>query len=491
MQGGKKETRDALEELRTKYCQERGDEKGKKKLRNNTHDEEEDNFLLLPLKEQYSHHHPIFLQAVQEVATSLKPLFGDKEMGDIYKRAFLVMVEPERSISFRVLWTDDIGHLRSNVGWRIEFSSALGPFKGGLRFHPTVDEGVLKFLGFEQTFKNALTGLNMGGGKGGSNFDPKGKSDSEIRRFCQAFMTHLNKYIDPSTDIPAGDIGVGETEVGFMFGQYKQLSNRHRDGGVLTGKPVSVMGSELRPEATGFGLVYVAKFAIEEMGGTLQNARCVVSGSGNVAQYTVRKLIDVGAKVVTMSDSNGCIVFKNGMTEADWKVAIEAKQVKKARLSSLVVTRMNGEYLDNISPWSISDLEVDYAFPCATENEIDDQAMKQLIRHGLKGIFEGANLPITLEGQRVIHEHKKILYIPGKVANAGGVVVSQFEMAQNAQLVHWSSDELDKKLQSTMKSMYSQVKSVSDEKGCSLEDAANRVAFLKIFKAMKDLGWVW
>jgi glutamate dehydrogenase (NADP+) len=273
------------------------------------------------IRNKYSHQ-PTFLQAVDEMANALQPLFMDEVNGEFYKRAFLVMTEPERIISFRVNWEDDRGQLQTNRGWRIEFSSVLGPYKGGLRFHPSVDEGVLKFLGFEQIFKNALTGLPLGGGKGGSDFDPKNKSDVEVKRFCQSFMTELSRYLHPSTDVPAGDIGVGGREIGYLYGQYKKMTNRHADG-VLTGKPFLLGGSLMRPEATGFGLVYMAMIAVEKNGESLVGAKCAVSGAGNVAQYTAKKLIEIGAKVVTMNDSNGTLVFPKGMTMEEWEKVVE------------------------------------------------------------------------------------------------------------------------------------------------------------------------
>jgi len=277
------------------------------------------------IRNKYSHQ-PTFLQAVDEMANALQPLFTDEVNGEFYKRAFLVMTEPERIISFRVNWEDDSGQLQTNRGWRIEFNSVLGPYKGGLRFHPSVDEGVLKFLGFEQIFKNALTGLPLGGGKGGSDFDPKNKSDAEVKRFCQSFMTELSRYLHPSTDVPAGDIGVGGREIGYLYGQYKKMTNRHADG-VLTGKPFLLGGSLMRPEATGFGLVYMAMIAVEKKGESLVGAKCAVSGAGNVAQYTAKKLIEIGAKVVTMNDSNGTLVFPKGMTMEEWEKVVEVGSV--------------------------------------------------------------------------------------------------------------------------------------------------------------------
>jgi len=392
----------------------------------------------------------------------------------------------ERMVSFHVPWEDDNGEQHVNRGWRVEFSSALGPYKGGLRFHPTVNDGILKFLGFEQIFKNALTGLPLGGGKGGSDFDPKGRSDGEIRRFCESFMTQLNRYIGSSTDIPAGDIGVGGREIGYMYGQYKRLTNLHGEG-VLTGKSPLFGGIKLRPEATGFGAVYMAQHAIEDkLKSTLKGSHCAVSGSGNVAQYASRMLINLGAKVVSVSDSNGCLVFRDGMTNEDWDQLIEAKQVKRTRLSSLSC----GEYIPGHSPWTVDDLPIDYAFPCATQNEIDSDGASLLMSKGCKGVFEGANLPVTAKGQEVIRENQKALYIPGKAANAGGVGVSGLEMSQNAGKTYWAKEKVDVMLKDMMAGVYKQMKDGAGEDG-SLEEGCNRAGFLKVAHALKELGWVY
>ena len=364
--------------------------------------------------------------------------------------------------------------------------SALGPYKGGLRFHPTVDEGILKFLGFEQIFKNSLTGLPLGGGKGGSDFDPKNKSDGEIRRFCQSFMTELYRHIGPSTDVPAGDIGVGGKEIGYMYGQYKRLTNRHGEG-VLTGKSILFGGSHIRPEATGYGLVYISKIAIEKkLGKSLQGARCAVSGSGNVAQYAAQKLMQLGAKVITMSDSNGVLIFDDGMTEEDWKEIALAKQVRRARLSS-IEDDVTGRYAANETPWSV-DVRYDFAYPCATQNEVNKEGAARLVKNGTKGLFEGANLPVDAAGQQVLRDNADScpLYIPGKASNAGGVGVSGLEMSQNAVRLQWKPEEVDGKLQDMMASIFEQMESSGD----TLEKGANRAGFLKVAKAMKELGWV-
>jgi len=450
---------------------------------------------LQEFKKKYSHQ-PLFIQAVEEMASSLNPLFQHPTKGSYYKKAFLVLLEPERIISFRVPWVDDNGKLHINKGYRVEFSSALGPFKGGLRFHPSVDESVLKFLAFEQIFKNALTGLPLGGGKGGSDFDPKGKSNNEIMRFCESFMIELYRYLHPSTDVPAGDIGVGGGELGFLYGQYKRLTNRHGEG-VLTGKPISINGSHFRPEATGYGLIYIAKLAIEDKKkATLNGSRCAISGSGNVAQYAADKLIEFGAKVITMSDSNGVLVFPNGMTKDDWKEIIKAKQIQRQRLSD-IQDKVSGYYVKNKSPWTLPfDIKYDYAFPCATQNEIDENGASLLIKErSICGIFEGANLPIDLSGQSIIRANgNNVIYIPGKASNAGGVGVSGFEMTQNAQKLVWSPTDVDEKLQSLMVHIYQQLVDVSDNSNgngdCNLELGANQAGFLRVVEAMKDLGWL-
>jgi glutamate dehydrogenase (NADP+) len=346
---------------------------------------------------------------------------------------------------------------------------------------------VLKFLGFEQIFKNALTGLPLGGGKGGSDFDPKGKSNAEVRRFCQSFMTELARYIGANTDVPAGDIGVGGREIGFLYGQYKRLMNKHNEG-VLTGKSLLFGGSPLRTEATGYGLVYMTKLAVEKrLGESLEGARCAVSGSGNVAQYAAHKLITFGAKVITMSDSNGVLVFEDGMTMDDWNVIIKAKQVDRKRLSS-IEEQVSGTYHAKETPWTV-DTVYDFALPCATQNEILKDGAHNLVKRGCKGVFEGANLPTSAEAQDVLRD-AKVLYIPGKASNAGGVGTSGFEMSQNSQFLQWSNDEVENKLQSLMENIYSQMESATDENG-TLEQGANRAGFLKVVKAMEQLGWFW
>ena len=459
------------------------------------------NDLLQDLRTKYPHQ-PTFLQAVQEMAVSLLDLFQDSVDGAFYQRAFLTMTEPERVIAFRVPWMDDAGHLHINRGWRVEFNSVLGPYKGGLRFHPTVDEGVLKFLGFEQIFKNALTGLPLGGGKGGSDFDPKGKSDAEVRRFCESFMTELYRYLHPSTDVPAGDIGVGGREIGYLYGQYKRLTNKHGEG-VLTGKSLAFGGSPLRPEATGYGLVYMTQLAVQGQlkRSSLEGMQCAISGSGNVAQFAAQKLLYLGAKVMTMSDSSGVLVFPNGMTRDDWNIIVHCKTVDRARLSS-IQHAVSGVYYAKESPWTLAPNHIvpyDLALPCATQNEIDASSAQRLVQtHGIVGVLEGANLPTTIAAQEYLRSHN-ILYIPGKASNAGGVGVSGLEMSQNAQRLTWKAEEVDQKLQDMMKTIYhlmEQEQQTGDDSSAgkgtiTLEQGANRAGFLKVAKAMKELGWVY
>lgn len=327
----------------------------------------------------------------------------------------------------------------------------------------------------------------MGGGKGGSDFDPKGKSEGEVRRFCESFMTELYRYLHPSTDVPAGDIGVGGREIGYLYGQYKRLTNKHGEG-VLTGKSILFGGSPLRPEATGFGLIYMSKIAVKEkLGCDLAGMRCAVSGSGNVAQYASQKLLESGAQVVTLSDSTGVLVFENGLTEDDWKVVMDCKNVQRSRLES-IADKVSGSYIPDESPWSI-DVKYDLALPCATQNEIGKDGADRLIKNGVKGVLEGANLPTSLEAQQAFRD-AKVLYIPGKASNAGGVGVSGLEMAQNAQHLTWKPEEVDEKLQDMMQDIYNQMVE-AERSGGSLEEGANRAGFLRVAQAMKELGWVY
>lgn len=440
--------------------------------------------MLDQVRTKYSHQ-PTFLQAVEECAHALQPLFKD----EANRKAFLVMTEPERAVSFRVSWADDQGALQHNRAWRVEFNSALGPYKGGLRFHPTVDEGVLKFLGFEQIFKNALTGLPMGGGKGGSDFDPKGKSDGEVLRFCQAFMTELYRHIGPNTDVPAGDIGVGGREIGYLFGHYKRIVNRHE--GVLTGKGPLWGGSKIRPEATGYGCVYIAEEVLkhEKDGYTLAGKKCAVSGSGNVAQYCAEKLLELGAHVISMSDSSGTLYWTNdtGMSRSDLDEIMEVKNVKRGRLGS--VGDFDGvSYVANKQPWQVlpdRNIAVDLCFPCATQNEITGSDANRLINVRCQGVFEGANMPCTREAQQAF-KGAGVVYLPGKAANAGGVAVSGLEMTQNSQRLPWTREEVDAKLKDIMVGIYQQCKAANPH---DLEAGANIAAFLKVKQAMQELGW--
>ena len=369
-------------------------------------------------------HEPEFLQAVEEVLETLEPVV--EKMPEIEKNSILErMVEPERVIMFRVPWMDDAGKVQVNRGYRVQFNSAIGPYKGGIRFHPSVNLGILKFLGFEQTFKNSLTTLPMGGGKGGADFDPHGKSDAEVMRFCQSFMTELAKHIGADTDVPAGDIGVGAREVGYMFGQYKRLRNEFT--GVLTGKGLTFGGSLIRTQATGYGLIYFADNMLAKVGDNFKGKTCVISGSGNVAQYAAEKLIQLGAKPVTLSDSNGYIYDPDGITQEKLDWVKELKTVKRGRIKEYVEQYPNAKYVEGKRPWEV---KCDCAFPCATQNELNGEEAKMLLANGVKLVAEGANMPSTAEAVSAFLE-AKILYAPGKASNAGGVATSGLEMSQN------------------------------------------------------------
>jgi glutamate dehydrogenase (NADP+) len=424
---------------------------------------------------------PEFLQAVEEVLESLEPLLEKNkkyEDGHILER----IVEPERQIIFRVPWQDDKGVVQVNRGFRVEFNSAIGPYKGGLRFHPTVNLSVLKFLGFEQVFKNALTTLAMGGGKGGSDFDPKGKSDNEVMRFCQSFMTELQRHIGPDTDVPAGDIGVGGREIGFLFGQYKRIRNEF--SGVLTGKALNWGGSLIRPEATGYGCVYFVQEMLKTRGESLEGKTCAVSGSGNVAQYTTEKLLELGAKVVTLSDSNGFIYDEGGIDSKELKCVLELKNVRRGRIKECA-KEFNCKYYENKRPWSV---KCDIAFPSATQNEINEQDAKTLVANGCIAIGEGANMPTTPEGVRVFQK-ARLLYSPGKAANAGGVATSGLEMSQNSMRFSWSREEVNKKLQEIMVSIHeSCVKWGKEKDYIDYVKGANLAGFTKVADAMLDQG---
>jgi glutamate dehydrogenase (NADP+) len=425
-----------------------------------------------------------FLQAVKEVLGSLTPVI---ERHKKYRDAKILdrMVEPERQIAFRIPWQDDRGEIHINRGYRVEFNSAIGPYKGGLRFHPSVTLSILKFLGFEQVFKNSLTTLPMGGGKGGSDFDPKGKSDNEVMRFCQSLMTELSRHIGPDTDVPAGDIGVGGREIGYMFGQYKRLRNEFT--GVLTGKGLKWGGSLIRPEATGYGAVYFAEEMLKTRKEAFAGKTCVVSGSGNVAQYTVEKLLQLGAKPVSLSDSNGTIYDKAGINAEKLAWVMEQKNVKRGRIRDYV-GKFGGEYLENKAPWAIP---CQCAFPSATQNEINGDDAKALIKNGCYVVSEGANMPSTPAAVDAFVE-AKILYGPGKAANAGGVATSGLEMSQNSMRLSWTREEVDRRLNDIMKSIHKACHDTAAEYGQpgNYVTGANIAGFVKVADAMLDLGLV-
>jgi len=425
-----------------------------------------------------------FHQAVTEVLESLIPVL---EKNKKYEKACILerIVEPERQIIFRVPWLDDQGNVQVNRGFRIEFNSAIGPYKGGLRLHPSVNIGILKFLGFEQVFKNSLTTLPMGGAKGGSDFDPKGKSDNEVMRFCQSFMTELQRHIGPNTDVPAGDIGVGGREIGFMFGQYKRLRNEFT--GVLTGKGLNWGGSLIRPEATGYGATYFAQEMLKTRGDSLKGKTVVVSGSGNVAQYTVEKVTQLGGKVVTLSDSSGTIYDSKGITPEKLAFVMELKNVKRGRIKEYA-DKFGCEYKANEKPWSV---KCDCAFPSATQNEIDGKDAQTLLKNGCFVISEGANMPSTPEAVDLYLE-KKILYGPGKAANAGGVATSGLEMSQNSLRLSWTREEVDERLHGIMVAIHKQCIEAAEEYGCpgNYVAGANIAGFVKVADAMLDHGLV-
>ena len=425
-----------------------------------------------------------FLQAVEEVLSSLVSVV---ERHKKYEEACILerIVEPERQIIFRVPWVDDNGKVKVNRGFRFEFNSALGPYKGGLRLHPTVNQSILKFLGFEQVFKNSLTTLPMGGGKGGSDFDPKGKSDNEVMRFCQSFMTELQRHIGPDTDVPAGDIGVGGREIGFMFGQYKRIRNEFT--GILTGKALNWGGSLIRPEATGYGATYFAEEMLKTRGDSIKGKTVVVSGSGNVAQYTVEKVNHLGGKVVSLSDSAGTIYDPAGITAEKLAFVLELKNVKRGRIKEYA-DKYGCEYLEGEKPWGI---KCDCAFPSATQNEVDGKDAKTLLDNGCYVVSEGANMPSTPEAIELYLE-KKILYGPGKAANAGGVATSGLEMSQNSQRLSWTREEVDAKLQGIMVAIHKQCVEAAAEYGDpgNYVMGANIAGFVKVADAMLDQGVV-
>jgi glutamate dehydrogenase (NADP+) len=427
---------------------------------------------------------PEFHQAVREVVESVMPVV---ESVPAYRQAKILerMVEPERVIQFRVSWLDDRGQIQINRGYRVQMNSALGPYKGGLRFHPSVTLGILKFLAFEQVFKNSLTTLPMGGGKGGSDFDPKGKSDNEVMRFCQAFMLELFRHIGPDTDVPAGDIGVGGREIGYLFGQYKKLNNEFT--GVLTGKGVNWGGSLIRPEATGYGATYFAEEMLKTRGDGFKNKRVAVSGSGNVAQYTVEKVNQLGGKVVTLSDSQGTIVDEAGIDAEKLKWVINLKNIRRGRINEYATQFKGAAYLEGKRPWEV---KCDVAFPSATQNEITAEDAKTLVKNGCVCVAEGANMPTTPEAVDVFL-HAKILFAPGKAANAGGVATSGLEMAQNAQHLHWTREEVDSRLHDIMRAIHRTcVEHGKDGGFINYVKGANIGGFIKVADAMLDQGVV-
>ncbi|MBR1693059.1 MAG: NADP-specific glutamate dehydrogenase [Lachnospiraceae bacterium] len=426
---------------------------------------------------------PEFHQAVKEVLESLRVVVEQNE--EAYRKDALLerLVNPERQLMFRVPWVDDKGQVHVNTGFRVQFNSAIGPYKGGLRLHPSVNLGIIKFLGFEQIFKNSLTGLPIGGGKGGSDFDPKGKSDREIMAFCQSFMTELSKYIGADTDVPAGDIGTGAREIGYMFGQYKRIRGVYE--GVLTGKGLSYGGSLARTEATGYGLLYLTNEMLKCNGIDIAGKTVAISGSGNVAIYACQKAQQLGAKVVTVSDSTGWVYDKEGIDVALLK---EVKEVKRARLTEYAANRPSAEYHDGKGVWTV---KVDIALPCATQNELDLDDAKALVANGVIAVAEGANMPTTLEATKYLQENK-VLFAPGKAANAGGVATSALEMSQNSERLSWTFEEVDSKLQSIMVNIFHNLDDAAKKYGAEGDYVvgANIAGFLKVVDAMTAQGIV-
>ena len=428
---------------------------------------------------------PEFIQAVEEVAETVIPFI---EKNKKYKTAKILkrIVEPERVIQFRVPWVDDAGEPQVNRGYRVEFNSAIGPYKGGLRFHPSVNLSILKFLGFEQIFKNSLTTLPMGGGKGGSDFNPKGKSDNEVMKFCQSFMTELSRHIGPNTDVPAGDIGVGGREIGYMFGQYKRLRNEFT--GVLTGKGINWGGSLIRPEATGYGVVYFTEKMLKNKGDDFKNKKVAISGSGNVAQYACEKCIQLGAKVVTMSDSKGYIHDSDGIDKDKLAWIMNLKNKQRGRISQYIEKYPNSTFHEGEKPWSVA---VDVALPCATQNELNEEQANLLVENGCIAVVEGANMPSTPEAI-TLFTNKKILFAPGKASNAGGVATSGLEMSQNSLRYNWNREEVDTKLHNIMLDIHDQCATYGREEGGYIDyvKGANIAGFVKVADAMIDQGMV-
>ncbi|GAA4295129.1 NADP-specific glutamate dehydrogenase [Aestuariibaculum suncheonense] len=430
-------------------------------------------------------HEPEFLQAVEEVAETVLPYIVEH---DIYygKNILLRMVEPERVITFRVCWVDDEGEIQVNRGYRIQMNSAIGPYKGGLRFHPTVNLSILKFLAFEQVFKNSLTTLPMGGGKGGSDFDPKGKSDNEIMRFCHAFMSELFRHIGPNTDVPAGDIGVGAREIGFLFGMYKKLRNEFT--GVLTGKGLSWGGSLIRPEATGYGTVYFAENMLKTKNNTIEGKNVVISGSGNVAQYAAEKILQLGGKVLTLSDSSGYIYDADGIDAEKLAYVMDLKNVKRGRISEYVTVYPSAQFVEGKTPWGV---KCDIALPCATQNELHEEDANMLLANGCICVSEGANMPSTKEAIAAFHK-AKILFAPGKASNAGGVATSGLEMTQNSLRFNWTREEVDKKLKEIMANIHDSCITYGKGEDGYIDyvKGANIAGFVKVADAMLAQGIV-
>ncbi len=438
--------------------------------------------VLAKLKEKNASE-PEFLQAAEEVLDSLRPVIDANE--ELYKKEALLerICEPERQVKFRVPWVDDEGNVQVNTGYRVEFNSAIGPYKGGLRLHPSVNIGIIKFLGFEQIFKNSLTSLPIGGGKGGSDFDPKGKSDREVMAFCQSFMSELYRHIGADTDVPAGDIGTGAREIGYMFGQYKKLTNKFE--GVLTGKGLTYGGSLARTEATGYGLLYITDELFKDHGESLDGKTVVISGAGNVAIYATQKAQQLGAKVVTCSDSTGWIYDPEGI---DVELLKEVKEVKRERLTAYAEARPSAEYHEGRGVWQI---KCDVALPCATQNELDIEDAKQLVANGCKAVCEGANMPTTLEATKYLQENG-VWFIGGKAANAGGVATSALEMSQNSERLSWTFEEVDSKLQEIMANIYKNISEAAKKYGHEGDYVigANIAGFEKVAEAMLSQGVV-
>ncbi|HOW44162.1 MAG TPA: NADP-specific glutamate dehydrogenase [Candidatus Aminicenantes bacterium] len=433
---------------------------------------------------------PEFHQAVKEVLETLEPTVK-KHPEFVKAKIYERIVEPDRAILFRVPWVDDKGEVQVNKGFRVQFNNAIGPYKGGLRFHPSVNLGIIKFLGFEQIFKNSLTTLPMGGGKGGSDFDPKGKSDMEVMRFCQAFMRELFRHIGADVDVPAGDIGVGGREIGFLYGYYKKIRNEHT--GVLTGRALEWGGSLIRPEATGYGSVYFAAEMLATRGKDLKGLRCAVSGSGNVAQYTTQKITQLGGKVITLSDSNGTIVDEEGIDAGKLAEIINLKEVQRARIKDYLGKFPKAKYHEGKSVWDViaDGLKIDCAFPSATQNEIDEEHAKAMAKNGCFCVSEGANMPSNLAAIRV-YQDSNMLYGPAKAANAGGVATSGLEMSQQSMRLYWNREEVDQKLHGIMKSIHKQCLDAAEKYGTKGDylTGANIAGFVKVAKAMLAYGIV-